>query len=239
MIEMWQPNASLNAGVCKNNSGGPYAEWQNKRWDFNTGSLWNGMILPIVNMTIKGALWYQGENNVFQCHDAGSNEQSSSGNNLGGGPLACGSVSDHTGYACKMQNLINTWRTWWSAVPGTTPSDFPVGVVSLAGGTSEGHGNNMGAFRYAQTGNTGFSDPANNTFVAQAYDTGDACQGGQCCANRGAGQGYACVAGEAPYTGQFMGCKSGMVVLHSSSLQMGVEGVGGCDGVCEREKGGR
>ena len=29
-----------------------------------------------------------GENNVFQCHDAGSNEQSKHGK--GGGPLACG-----------------------------------------------------------------------------------------------------------------------------------------------------
>lgn len=42
--------------------------------------------------------------------------------------------------------------------------------------------------------------------MAQAYDTGDPCSGGnQCCTNGAAGQAYACIAGEAPYTGQFMG----------------------------------
>ena len=31
-IEHWQPNTTLNAGVCKNNSGGAYAPWQNSRY---------------------------------------------------------------------------------------------------------------------------------------------------------------------------------------------------------------
>lgn len=207
MVEMWQPNATLNAQVCRNNSGGDYAPWQNSRWDIDSGALWNGMVLPNINTTIKGALWYQGENNVFQCHDAGSNKQSGGpSESPGGGPDACGSVSQKTGYACMMDNLINTWREWWSAVPGTTPPDFPFGLVSLAGGTSEGHGKNMGAFRYAQTGNSGGFGGKPNMYVAQGYDPGDPCSGGnQCCVNGAAGQGYACVSGEAPYTGQFMG----------------------------------
>ena len=49
-----------------------------------------------------------------------------------------------------MKTLIETWRKMWSRTPNTTPRDFPFGLVSLAGGTSEGHGSNMGAFRYAQ-----------------------------------------------------------------------------------------
>ena len=204
MVEMWQPNATLNAQTCKNNSGGDYAPWQNGRWDIDSGALWNGMVLHMLNTTIKGALWYQGENNVFQCHDGDSNAKATS-HALGGGPVACGSVSAKTGYACMMDNLIRTWRAAWSVVPGTTPADFPFGLVSLAGGTSEGNGENMGAFRYAQTGNTGYLG-ANNLFVAQAYDAGDPCEGGnQCCTNKATGQAYACVAGEAPYTGQFMG----------------------------------
>ena len=69
-----------------------------------------------------------------------------------------------------MSNLIKTWREAWSATPGTTPPDFPFGLVSLAGGTSEGHGANMGAFRYAQTMNTGFGDVDKKIFVAQAFD---------------------------------------------------------------------
>ena len=110
-----------------------------------------------------------------------------------------------------MENLVNTWREAWSAEPETTPSDFPFGLVSLAGGTSEGNGNSMGAFRYAQTGNTGFGwdmqGSVPNTFVAQAFDTGDPCSGGnQCCTNsKDAQGGWPCMSGEAPYTGQFMG----------------------------------
>lgn len=99
MVEHWQPNSTLNAGVCKNSSGGSYAEWQNKRYDIDSGGLYNGMVRPFVNMTIKGALWYQGENNVFQCHGANSNSQGA--NSGSGGPFACGTTETATGYACK------------------------------------------------------------------------------------------------------------------------------------------
>ena len=108
-----------------------------------------------------------------------------------------------------MKNLIETWRSGWSAEAGTTDATFPFGLVSLAGGTSEGHAPNMGAFRFAQTGNTGVlpNDKLPGTFAAQAFDTGDPCSGGsQCCTNSKDGQGgWACESGEAPYTGQFMG----------------------------------
>ena len=108
-----------------------------------------------------------------------------------------------------MKNLIDTWRSGWSAEPGTTDATFPFGLVSLAGGTSEGHASNMGAFRYAQTGNTGVlpNKDMPNTFAAQAFDTGDPCAGGsQCCLNNKDGQGgWACESGIAPYTQQFMG----------------------------------
>ena len=66
------------------------------------------MVRPFQNMTIKGALWYQGENNVFQCHGSESNAQGA--NSGSGGPFACGTVETKTGYACMMENLVNTWR---------------------------------------------------------------------------------------------------------------------------------
>ena len=46
-----------------------------------------------------------------------------------------------------------------------------------------------------------------NTFVAQAYDAGDPCAGGQqCCVNKKDGMGgWPCLPGIAPYTNQFMG----------------------------------
>ena len=43
MVEHWQPNASLNAQVCKSAAGGKYAPDQLERWDIDAGALWNGM----------------------------------------------------------------------------------------------------------------------------------------------------------------------------------------------------
>ena len=39
----------------------------------NNGALWNGMTAPFVNMTIFGALYYQGENNVYECQSGSVN----------------------------------------------------------------------------------------------------------------------------------------------------------------------
>ena len=107
-----------------------------------------------------------------------------------------------------MKNLVQTWREIWSA-SSATAADFPFGIVSLAGGTSEGNGQNMGSFRYAQSFNAGVlpTREMKNTFLAQAFDAGDPCAGGnQCCTNKKDGQGgWPCDAGVAAYTGQFMG----------------------------------
>ena len=57
----------------------------------------------------------RGENNVFQCHDAGDAGQSHGG--AGGGPAACGTVKDSTGYACMMSNLITQVRSRFLGMP--------------------------------------------------------------------------------------------------------------------------
>eukprot|EP00937_MAST-01D_sp_MAST-1D-sp2_P002517 g2517.t1 len=209
MVEMWQPNATLNAQACANASGGAYEPAQLNRWDVDAGALWNGMVLPLVNMSIRGALWYQGENNVFQCQ--GGRDA------VLGDPSACGTVRDNSGYGCFMANLIRTWRAAFSGSPGNdndnggailTPPDFPFGIVSLAGGTSEGFGNNMGAFRLQQAGGTGLlpTKAWPKTFVAQAFDLGEPGDGaaGQLNAFDGAGA-YASARGAAPFTSFFMG----------------------------------
>lgn len=99
-----------------------------------------------------------------------------------------------------MQTLVRSWREAWS---NETEDGFPFGIVELAGGTSEGFPHNMGAFRFAQR--QAASLPG--VFVVQGHDAGDPCEGGgQCCVNDADGQGgWACMSGEAPYTGQFMG----------------------------------
>ena len=129
------------------------------------GSLFNAMVQPWVNYTIKGAVWYQGENNVFQCVDGAL-----------GDPTLCGSAANGTGYGCFLKSMVETWRQWWSEAPlSSTSSKFPFGVVSLAGSTSEGHSNAMPAFRNAQTAGGGLLPSAAmpNTFVAQAFDAGE------------------------------------------------------------------
>ena len=74
-----------------------------------------------------------------------------------------------------MVALVQSWREVWSREAGTTSALAPFGVVTLAAGGSEGHGQNMAGLRWSQTGNYGVlpnaAMPA--TFVAQGYDLGD------------------------------------------------------------------
>eukprot|EP00039_Didymoeca_costata_P005967 m.86252 g.86252 ORF g.86252 m.86252 type:complete len:759 (+) comp13049_c1_seq1:108-2384(+) len=144
-IEAWMPDSAL--AECKNES-------LNSNGQSPPARLFNGMIAPFVNYSVQGFLWYQGENNV------------------GGDP---GNSDNNTGYGCEMVSMIKSWRQFFSAEPGTTASDAPFGLVSLAAGGSEGHDTNMAAFRWSQTGNYGElpNQAMPNTFLAHAYDMGD------------------------------------------------------------------
>ena len=143
-IEAWSPDHALD--VCKNTS-------CEKNPTF-CGNLYNGMVCPFLNMTIKGILWYQGENN------------------MGGTP---GNVLDHVGYGCMLPIMVKSWREAWSVVPNTTDPQAPFGIYTLAAGTSEGHAEKMGAMRWSQTGNYGAApnDLLPNVFIASGYDVGD------------------------------------------------------------------
>eukprot|EP00051_Salpingoeca_urceolata_P012456 m.154374 g.154374 ORF g.154374 m.154374 type:complete len:759 (-) comp17497_c1_seq1:23-2299(-) len=140
-IEEYMDNATI--GVCKNRTAPG-------KWD---GPLFASMVVPFVDMTIKGIVWYQGENNM--------------------GAIKGNSI-DNIGYGCEQRELVRGWRRIWSSTPGTTAPDAAFGVVTLASSGSEG-GPNMGAMRYAQTANYGILPNAAmpNTFLAQAYDLQD------------------------------------------------------------------
>jgi len=114
-------------------------------------------------MTIKGWLWYQGENNMND---------------------VMGNSAQTMGYGCEMPGLVKYWREKWSETPGTTDPDAPFGVVTLAAGTGEG-GPDMGGMRWAQTANYGvLPNPAMpNTFVAQAFDLGEPWDKSKFCSN--------------------------------------------------------
>jgi len=65
--------------------------------------LWNAMIVPYLNMRVKGAIWYQGEANV-------------------------GTGNADPYYACAFPAMIKDWRLNW----GLAPQDFGFFFVQLA-----------------------------------------------------------------------------------------------------------
>lgn len=141
-IEEYQVNDTVSS---PEQCGGAPSDWN--------GRLFARMVMPFVDMTTYGFLWYQGENNM-------------------GGTK--GNVLAHVGYACNQQALVAGWRKIWSATPGTTDPLAPFGIVTLASSGSEG-GPNMGAMRMAQTASYGFlpNPEMPRTFLAQAYDLDD------------------------------------------------------------------
>ena len=47
----------------------------------------------------------------------------------------CCCAAENTGYPCYLNLMIKSWRSAWSAEPGTTAADFPFGerqTVQLA-----------------------------------------------------------------------------------------------------------
>lgn len=139
-IEQWLDNKTI--ATCGNASIGPSnQEWHDTR------------VLPYIQTTVKGFLWYQGENDMHGYF----------GNEL-----------DKTGYACLMENLVNQWRQLWSQNAGTTDPNAPFGLVTLPGSGGEG-GASIGTMRWAQTANFGTTpNPVlTNVFSAQGYDLDD------------------------------------------------------------------
>eukprot|EP00911_Craspedida_sp_UC1_P000370 UC1_evm1s284 len=140
MIEEWMPNSTI-AG-CKNLSLAPHNQM-----------LYDKNVRPYLKMTLKGFLWYQGENDMHGVK---------------------GSVIDHTGYACAMPALVKQWRQEWSKVPDTTSPQAYFGIVQIPPSGTEG-GPNLGAMNIAQTGSYGtLPNPVMpNTFMAATFDLND------------------------------------------------------------------
>ena len=144
-IEEYMNNATALPDAC--------SELNSQQIPWWNGQLFGQQVLPFVDMTVKGWLWLQGENNM-------------------GGTK--GNALANIGYSCAMRELVRGWRAAWSATPNTTAPLAPFGVITLASSGSEG-GPNMGAMRWAQTASFGVLPapalPA--TFLAQAYDLDD------------------------------------------------------------------
>ncbi|XP_008056032.1 sialate O-acetylesterase [Carlito syrichta] len=146
-IEAWSSGRSLKAcGVTKQGSI-PY--------DSVTGPsehsvLWNAMIHPLHNMTLKGVVWYQGESNIKYNTDL---------------------------YNCTFPALIEDWRqTFHCGSQGQTERFFPFGFVQLSSYLPENKSEDgFPWIRWHQTADLGYvpSLKMPNTFMAVTMDLCD------------------------------------------------------------------
>ncbi|KAH3856804.1 sialate O-acetylesterase-like [Dreissena polymorpha] len=110
--------------------------------------LYNGMIAPILPMTIFGAIWYQGEANA---------------------------VIPHL-YACQFKAMISDWRAkFHQASKNQTSSTFPFGFVQLAPFRNKTINAGFPDIRWAQTAKYGYvpNPTLTNVFMAVAMDLPD------------------------------------------------------------------
>ncbi|CAG5123856.1 unnamed protein product, partial [Candidula unifasciata] len=114
----------------------------------NNSVLWNAMVYPLLGMTIKGAIWYQGESD------------------------ASGTRLVH--YNCTFPSMIRDWRqNFHNFSNGETDLEFPFGFVQLAGyrpnsTTTRGFPD----IRWHQTADQGYvpNNDMPNVFMAVAMD---------------------------------------------------------------------
>jgi len=127
--------------------------------------MYNGMIRPLLNTTIAGAIWYQGESD--SSHPAGVG-----------------------GYNCTFPQMVDAWRAgWYEGTAGQTDRHFPFLFVQLnSNGNGTVYNNPRGngtattpfvptfaGLRWAQTSGHGQVPNAAQprTYMAVAYDTPD------------------------------------------------------------------
>ncbi|XP_069470638.1 sialate O-acetylesterase isoform X1 [Ambystoma mexicanum] len=111
--------------------------------------LWNAMIHPLLNMTIKGAIWYQGEANTNLNTDL---------------------------YNCTFPAMIDDWRaSFHEGSEGQTQKDFPFGFVQLSTNVKTPICDNYPVIRWHQTDDFGYAPNPKmpNTFMAVAMDLCD------------------------------------------------------------------
>ncbi|KAK5607518.1 hypothetical protein CRENBAI_016797 [Crenichthys baileyi] len=111
--------------------------------------LWNAMIHPFLNMTIYGAIWYQGEANAEYHKDK---------------------------YNCSFPAMINDWRMAFHQGSGQqTALDFPFGFVQLSTYKNNSIDDGFPDIRWHQTADVGFvpNSRMKNTFMAVALDLPD------------------------------------------------------------------
>ncbi|KTF89005.1 hypothetical protein cypCar_00036238 [Cyprinus carpio] len=117
--------------------------------NWNSSVLWNAMIHPLLNMTITGAIWYQGEANANYNRDK---------------------------YNCSFPVMIDDWRmAFHEGSDGQTPLGFPFGFVQLSTYLKNNSKDGFREIRWHQTADYGYApnERMKNTFMALAIDLPD------------------------------------------------------------------
>jgi hypothetical protein len=141
MIEQWLTDEEIAS--CK---GAAIADHNENLYDAN--------VKPYAGMSVKGWVYYQGENNCGGLHgNSGTSSQPASG------------------YGCMMPKLVELFRKTWTAGTGSAADALAFGIVSLSSHDSEG-AQDMASFRWAQQGSYGTvpNKIMPNTFMAHAFE---------------------------------------------------------------------
>ncbi|NWS82725.1 SIAE acetylesterase, partial [Toxostoma redivivum] len=111
--------------------------------------LWNAMIHPLLNMTLRGVAWYQGEANIYLNTDQ---------------------------YNCTFPALIADWRrAFHTGSAGQTEPLLPFGFVQLSTYRHQSADDSFARLRWHQTADLGVVPNVRmpSTFMAVAMDLGD------------------------------------------------------------------
>uniref|UniRef100_S4RCY6 Sialic acid acetylesterase n=1 Tax=Petromyzon marinus TaxID=7757 RepID=S4RCY6_PETMA len=111
--------------------------------------LWNAMINPLLNMSLKGVIWYQGESNTGYNTDL---------------------------YNCSFPAMINDWRQeFYIATNGNTDPLLPFGYAQISTSDPDDNTDSYPRIRWHQSADYGFSPNSRmpKTFMAVTIDLCD------------------------------------------------------------------
>ncbi|ESO83425.1 hypothetical protein LOTGIDRAFT_133483, partial [Lottia gigantea] len=149
-VEAWSSKDALqNCGLKEEGSYKVSKEWTDGNEDLAMGNsdLWNAMIHPFLNMTIYGAIWYQGEANQ---------------------------VTNVNLYNCTFPSMIDDWRLKFSSSGNTDPV-FPFGFVQVTNRPDPTVTTGFTDIRWHQTADFGYvpNKKMPKVFMAVAMDLPD------------------------------------------------------------------
>lgn len=123
--------------------------------------LYNAMIHPLVRMSIKGVLWYQGK--VIIRKHGGKGKFVFSGESNG--------EWNRDKYQCTFPAMISEWRRIWSQMTPTA-KEFPFGFVQISTWEANDKSPNFPMIRWHQTGNFGYvpNDVMKVNFLDTSHD---------------------------------------------------------------------